>query len=77
MFCLCLSSLRVCQLTEASCEDLVIVLTSGAPQLHVCDISFNKFGDQGLVNLCKGLHSHKCELQQLKYVLFQKRTLIL
>ncbi|XP_071332631.1 NACHT, LRR and PYD domains-containing protein 12 [Trachinotus anak] len=59
-------NLRVCRLTEASCEDLVFVLTSSASQLCVFDISFNEIGDQGLVKLCKALHSPQCKLQQLQ-----------
>ncbi|XP_023278586.1 NACHT, LRR and PYD domains-containing protein 12-like [Seriola lalandi dorsalis] len=58
-------NLQVCRLTEASCEDLVLVLTSAASQLCLCDISFNEIEDKGLMKLCKALHSPHCRLQQL------------
>uniref|UniRef100_A0A665TAY3 Si:ch73-233m11.2 n=1 Tax=Echeneis naucrates TaxID=173247 RepID=A0A665TAY3_ECHNA len=52
--------------TFTSCEDLGLVLTSGSSQLRVCDISFNKVGDQGLMKLCKSLSNPQCKLQKLK-----------
>ncbi|XP_029361910.1 NACHT, LRR and PYD domains-containing protein 12 [Echeneis naucrates] len=59
-------NLTVCGMTETSCEDLGLVLTSGSSQLRVCDISFNKVGDQGLMKLCKSLSNPQCKLQKLK-----------
>ncbi|XP_044067779.1 NACHT, LRR and PYD domains-containing protein 3 isoform X2 [Siniperca chuatsi] len=58
--------LQVCRLTEASCEALVSVLTSGTSQLCVLDMSFNQIGDQGFTKLCKALHSPHCKLQELQ-----------
>ncbi|XP_074500124.1 NACHT, LRR and PYD domains-containing protein 12 [Sebastes fasciatus] len=58
--------LHVCTLTEAICGDLVSVLTSGTSQLCVLDLRFNQIGDQGLIKLCKALHSPLCKLQELK-----------
>nr|XP_019951655.1 PREDICTED: NACHT, LRR and PYD domains-containing protein 12-like [Paralichthys olivaceus] len=58
--------LKVCRLTEASCEDLVCALTSGSSQLRVLEIMFNQIGDQGFMKLCKALHSPQCKLQQLQ-----------
>ncbi|XP_035512559.1 NACHT, LRR and PYD domains-containing protein 12 [Morone saxatilis] len=58
--------LVVCSLTEASCEDLVSVLTSGTSQLCVLDMMFNQIEDQGFMKLCKALHSPHCKLQELQ-----------
>ncbi|XP_045911911.1 NACHT, LRR and PYD domains-containing protein 12 isoform X1 [Micropterus dolomieu] len=58
--------LKVCRLTEASCEDLGSVLTSGTSQLCVLDMTFNEIGDQGFTKLCKALHSPHCKLQELQ-----------
>ncbi|XP_062247296.1 NACHT, LRR and PYD domains-containing protein 3 isoform X2 [Platichthys flesus] len=55
-----------CELTEASCEDLMSVLTSGSSQLRVLDMMFNQIGDLGFTKLCKALHSPQCSLQQLQ-----------
>ncbi|XP_053281311.1 NACHT, LRR and PYD domains-containing protein 12 [Pleuronectes platessa] len=55
-----------CELTEASCEDLMCALTSGSSQLRVLDMMFNKIGDLGFMKLCKALHSPQCKLQQLQ-----------
>ncbi|XP_070695692.1 NACHT, LRR and PYD domains-containing protein 3 isoform X2 [Pempheris klunzingeri] len=57
--------LVVCRLTEASCEDLVSVLTSGTSQLCVIDMRCNQIGDQGLTKLCEALQSPHCKLQEL------------
>lgn len=54
-----------CRLTEASCEDLVSVLTSATSQLCVVDIRGNELGNQGLLKLCKALSSPHCKLQEL------------
>ncbi|KAF7655643.1 hypothetical protein LDENG_00053050 [Lucifuga dentata] len=59
-------NLSVCRLTEACCEDLVSVLTSGTSQLCVLEIMFNEIGDQGLMKLCQALHSPQCKLQELQ-----------
>lgn len=67
--CFDLHSLPVCRLTEASCEDLASVLTSGTSQLCMLDMRCNEIGDQGFMKLCKALHSPHCKLQELKYVL--------
>ncbi|XP_059188955.1 NACHT, LRR and PYD domains-containing protein 12 [Centropristis striata] len=58
-------NLLTCRLTEAGCEDLVSVLTSATSQLCLLDIRFSQIGDQGLVKLCKALHSPHCKLQEL------------
>ncbi|XP_020485220.2 NACHT, LRR and PYD domains-containing protein 3 [Labrus bergylta] len=58
-------NIQVCSLTEASCEDLVSVLTSGTSQLCVLNLRWNAIGDQGLMKLCKALQSPHCKLQQL------------
>ncbi|XP_029292147.1 ribonuclease inhibitor isoform X2 [Cottoperca gobio] len=58
--------LLVCRLTEAICEDLVSVLTSGTSQLCVLDMRFNEIGDQGFTKLCKALQSPLCKLQELQ-----------
>lgn len=58
-------NLRVCKLTEASCDELVSVLTSGTSQLCVLHMSSNEIGDQGFIKLCKALRSPHCKLQEL------------
>ncbi|XP_069580446.1 NACHT, LRR and PYD domains-containing protein 12 [Brachyistius frenatus] len=58
-------NLLVCRLTEASCEDLVSVLTSDNSQLCLLQLSFNQIGNQGFMKLCKALHSPHCKLQEL------------
>ena len=61
--------LLVCRLTEASCENLMSVLTSNMSQLCVLDLRCNQIGDQGFIKLCEALHSPRCKLQELLYVL--------
>ncbi|XP_040007606.1 NACHT, LRR and PYD domains-containing protein 12 isoform X2 [Xiphias gladius] len=58
--------LLACRLTEASCEDLVSVLTSGTSQLRVLGLMCNQIGDQGFMKLCKALHSPQCKLKELQ-----------
>lgn len=53
------------------------VLNSGASHLCVLVISFNEIGDQGLIKLCKALHSPHCKLQELEYVFFNRAFLFL
>ncbi|XP_068184874.1 NACHT, LRR and PYD domains-containing protein 3 [Antennarius striatus] len=57
--------LTVCRLTEASCEDLVSVLTSATSQLIDLDLRCNQIEDQGFIKVCKALHSPHCKLQRL------------
>lgn len=59
-------NLSVCSLTEACCEDLVSVLTSGTSQLCVLEMQFNEIGDNGFRKLCKALQSPQCKLQDLQ-----------
>nr|XP_046252437.1 NACHT, LRR and PYD domains-containing protein 12 [Scatophagus argus] len=58
-------NLLACRLTESSCEDLVSVLTSGTSQLSGLNMMCNQIGDEGLMKLCKALHSPHCKLQEL------------
>ncbi|KAM9351227.1 NACHT, LRR and PYD domains-containing protein 3-like [Symphorus nematophorus] len=58
--------LQICRLTEASCEDLMSVLTSSTSQLCVLDLSCNLIGDHGFTKLCKALHNPHCKLQELQ-----------
>ncbi|GLD46249.1 NACHT, LRR and PYD domains-containing protein 3 isoform X1 [Lates japonicus] len=57
--------LLACRLTEASCDELVPVLTSGTSQLFVLDMMHNEIGDHGLMKLSKALQSPHCKLQEL------------
>uniref|UniRef100_A0A3Q3XET1 NACHT domain-containing protein n=1 Tax=Mola mola TaxID=94237 RepID=A0A3Q3XET1_MOLML len=57
--------LEVCSLTEASCEDLASVLTSGTSQLRVLYMRCNQIRDQGFMKMCKALCSPLCKLQEL------------
>ncbi|TNN38469.1 NACHT, LRR and PYD domains-containing protein 12 [Liparis tanakae] len=57
--------LRACTLTEASCGALASLVTSGAPQLRVLEVGFNKIGDRGFVRLCGALQRPLCRLQEL------------
>uniref|UniRef100_A0A3Q0STS9 Si:ch73-233m11.2 n=1 Tax=Amphilophus citrinellus TaxID=61819 RepID=A0A3Q0STS9_AMPCI len=59
--------LVTCNLTEASCEDLVSALTSDTSQLCLLEMAFNEIGDQGFEKLCGALHSPHCKLEKLQY----------
>lgn len=59
-------NLQACSLTEASCDDLVSVLTSGTSQLCLLDMRWNEIGDKGFIQLCRALHSPHCKLQELQ-----------
>ncbi|XP_030588573.1 NACHT, LRR and PYD domains-containing protein 14 [Archocentrus centrarchus] len=58
--------LVTCNLTEASCEDLVSALTSDTSQLCLLEMAFNEIGDQGFEKLCRALHSPHCKLEKLQ-----------
>uniref|UniRef100_A0A3Q0SPI7 Si:ch73-233m11.2 n=1 Tax=Amphilophus citrinellus TaxID=61819 RepID=A0A3Q0SPI7_AMPCI len=58
--------LVTCNLTEASCEDLVSALTSDTSQLCLLEMAFNEIGDQGFEKLCGALHSPHCKLEKLQ-----------
>ncbi|XP_068454363.1 NACHT, LRR and PYD domains-containing protein 12 [Clinocottus analis] len=57
--------IRSCALTEASAGALASLLTSGAPQLCVLEVGYNKLGDRGLMELCRALQGPLCKLQEL------------
>uniref|UniRef100_A0A8C9V634 Si:ch73-233m11.2 n=1 Tax=Scleropages formosus TaxID=113540 RepID=A0A8C9V634_SCLFO len=54
-----------CGLTAASCDDLASVLAQESSQLRLLDLRANKLEDEGLIQLCRGLSSPHCKLQQL------------
>lgn len=58
-----------CCLTKKSCVNLALALASTSSQLSNLNLSFNDFGDEGLIELCKALGSPHCKLQALTYVL--------
>ncbi|XP_048873155.1 NACHT, LRR and PYD domains-containing protein 3 isoform X2 [Brienomyrus brachyistius] len=58
--------LPVCGLRAACCEDLASVLAQPATQLHVLDLRSNELQDEGLIQLCGGLRSPHCKLQELR-----------
>ncbi|XP_010874203.2 NACHT, LRR and PYD domains-containing protein 14 isoform X2 [Esox lucius] len=58
--------LPVCELTDACCEDLVAVLTSGRSHLRVLNLRANALRDPGLIKLSQALGSPHCKLQELQ-----------
>lgn len=64
--CVCVSSLRSCNLTEKCSAVLASVISSASSKLKSLDLSDNDFQDVGVQNLCGGLGSPHCELETLR-----------
>uniref|UniRef100_A0A3Q4ME19 NACHT domain-containing protein n=1 Tax=Neolamprologus brichardi TaxID=32507 RepID=A0A3Q4ME19_NEOBR len=59
------SDLRICGLTEKSCEFLGSLLSSKACHLKVVNLSANKLLDSGVMRLSAGLQSPDCQIKSL------------
>lgn len=68
----CLYRLSGCNLSEGSCRDLALVLSTQTSSIKDLDLSDNNIQDSGLMLLSDGLNSPHCQVEVVRSVFLNK-----